>query len=113
MRATATMIAVILMNIKGFPRSTSKQIAVEYGTRSVTESRERLRPWLELANLLPPPPAHEELQRYPLAPFVLDAERRHQARAIQPTEFLRRFERSGLPETPAFAASIDWPFLRS
>jgi len=92
-------------------RSTSKQITHEYDARSVTQARERVRPWLELANLLPPPPSREEQSRYPLASFVLHARWLRQTQEIRQSEFMRRFERSGLLQTPAFAASIDWPFL--
>jgi len=111
---------------KSFQRSTSKQIKHKDRSRSVTKatagaaersskSHERVRPWLELANLLPPPPSDDELRQTPNVLTALPCIWEWQAklRTITPAEFVRRFERSHLVKEKAITASLDLQLLHS
>ncbi len=104
---------------KALCQVTSKQIASKKQTQSVTDagrgagkpprtSYEHLGPWLQLANLLPPPPSADELKQSPGLGRVLRIRQwRALCSAIPPIEFVRRFDRSGLADVPSFTASLD------
>jgi hypothetical protein len=105
-------------------RSTSKQFSASLPSQSVTKStsqtesprrsHERVAPWLELANLLPPPPLPDEGERSanPLLGMFSLEKGRAEHRAESPTEFVRRFESSAVSRIPAITASLDLALLR-
>lgn len=105
---------------KEFRRSTSKQVASQDRSQSVTEAvydanepprktHERLGPWLELANLLPPPPSRDELRFEDPGPI---GSWQTKCRATPPAKFLNSFMRSRLAQAPAIAATMDLRLLR-
>src|SRR5258707_12564264 len=109
---------------KVISRSTSKQVDSKNGQQSVTKRRNggtilpsmvsgRLRPWLKLANLLPPPPSQEKLERGASGlASMLDVDAWNaRIRATSPSELIGRFESSGLAEEPAICSSLDLPIL--
>jgi hypothetical protein len=77
--------------------------------------RDRLQPWLELANLLPPPPSREESEHSlnDLIAMNQVAEWRARILAIPPSEVLRRFERACLAEEHAISSTLDLNLLRT
>ena len=107
-------------------RSTSKHFDSQNGHQSVTDGgirgltppskvHGRLQPWLELANLLPPPPSREELEHSVNALVMADHIHNWHVRirATPASELLCRFERSRLAEEPAITATLDLPLLRT
>lgn len=77
-------------------------------------SHKRLGPWLELANLLPSPPSHEELRRAPVLDKILRLRQwEAQCQRMEPAELIRRFHDSGLVKIPALTAALDLQLLRS
>jgi len=105
---------------KGQKRSPSKQIVSQDRTQSVTEAiddrielprkaQQRLGPWIELANLLPPPPSRDQ-PRF-LDPEPLDRWRAH-CRAVPLDEFVHRFERSRLAQALGITDTLDLQLLR-
>lgn len=116
------------MNInsgKACRRSTSKHIDPEKDHQSVTpeeiycitppsEVQGRLQPWLELANLLPPPPSRPELAQTvnPLVSMLKGDAWPASFRAVHPSELLRRFEGSKAAQEASIAGSLDLPLLR-
>jgi len=76
---------------------------------------DRLQPWLELANLLPPPPSREELEHSVNGLVATDQDHKWQARihATPPSELLCRFERSQLAEESAITSTLDLRLLRT
>ena len=110
---------------KGPRRSTSKQIEFRNNRRSVTlgdggaserssKPLERLRPWLVMANLLPPPPSRAQVDRSPDGPFSMLLSRwEAECRNLPPAELVRRFERSPSAREPAIVASLDLRLLRT
>ena len=77
--------------------------------RAASKSHQHLQPWLELANLLRPPPSRDELDKSPnvLGVSLLvsrwEAQNHHEA----PEDFMRRFERSRLAPAPALSTVMD------
>jgi hypothetical protein len=103
---------------KHFDSQTPQQSVTDEGNGSLNSSsevRDRLRPWLELANLLPPPPSREALEHSvnPLVAMLKVDEWRVSMRAIRPSELLRRFERSPVAQEPAVIATLDLPLLHT
>jgi hypothetical protein len=111
---------------KALARSTSKQVDSQKGQQSVTEDRNggaiapskasnRLRPWMELANLLPPPPSREKLERPAsgLASMLNVETWNAEARATSPSELLRRFEGSELIQEQAICSTLDLLLLHT
>src|ERR1700722_14276096 len=105
---------------KGHKRSASKQIISKDRAQSVTEAiddriglprkaQQRLGPWIELANLLPPPPSCDQLRF--LDPEPLERWRAH-CRAVCSAEFMHRFERSRLAQALGITDSLDLELLR-
>src|SRR6202022_4468567 len=105
-------------------RSTSKQIDFKKHRGSVTHGaggasqrpskpHERLRPWLEIANLLSPPPLRDELERPSNALVSILRVNRWEAefRNLSPAEIVRRFERSPSAHEGAFVATRAWRLL--
>src|ERR1700676_3279776 len=101
------MIAINMKCGKGSTRFTYKHIAPQNRHQSVTSGRnrgptlpakvrDRLQPWLDLANLLPPPPSREKSEHSVNDLIAMNqvGEWRARIRAIPPSELLRRFERS-------------------
>lgn len=117
------------MNIKPSKvsaRSTSKQVDSQNSQQSVTDERscvlnppskvrDRLQPWLELANLLALPPSREELEHSvnPLVAMLQVDKWRASIRATPPCELLSRFERSRVPQEPSITATLDLRLLRT
>ena len=107
-------------------RSTSKQIDFKKHRGSVTHGaggasqrpskpHERLRPWLEIANLLSPPPLRDELERPSNAPVSILRVNRWEAefRNLSPAEIVRRFERSPSAHEAVIVASLDLQLLHT
>jgi hypothetical protein len=116
------------MNIKpskASARSTSKHVDSRNDHQSVADEGnrglnppskvpDRLQPWLELANLLPPPPSREELEHRVNPLVALDQLKwRASIHAIRPSELLRRFGCSRLVQEPAITATLDLRLLRT
>ena len=106
-------------------RSTSKQFDSRNRRRSVTDGvggpsgrpskpHEHLRPWLEIANLLSPPPSRDELARPSNALVSILRVDRWEAeyRNLPPAELVRRFEHSPSAHEAAIVASLDLQLLR-
>jgi hypothetical protein len=74
-----------------------------------SKSHELLRPWLELANLLSPPPLSNELERLQnvLASILRVDQWEAECHDLPAAEIVRRFERSPLAHEAAIVASLD------
>ena len=111
---------------KASARSTSKHVESQNGQQSVTAERSRrlnppskihegLQGWLELANLLPPPPTLEELGHFANGLVAMDQLQKWRARirATSPSELVGRFERSRVPQEPSITGNLDLRLLRT
>jgi hypothetical protein len=111
---------------KAHTPATSKYVGPKGRRQSVTgerrssiarpaKTRDRLRPWLELARLLPPPPSRENLKQFENGSVAIDPVRQWQAdlRTMPSSELLSRFEHSQLSQEPAIAALLDLHPLRA
>jgi len=111
---------------KGARRFTSKQIDSKNHHRSVTQGAdgaserpskpyERLRPWLEIANLLPSPPLRDELKRSPnvLVSILRVDQWEAELCNLPPAEIFRRFTRSRSAHEAAIVAGLDVQLLRT
>ncbi len=109
---------------KASARSTSKHVEPQKRQQSVTDQEnlglkstskvpDGLQPWLDLANLLPPPPTLEELGHFAngLAAMNQLHEWRARIRATSPSELLHRFEHSGVPQEPSITGNLDLRLL--
>jgi len=105
---------------KGQRRSPSKQIVSQDRTQSVTQAiddrielprkaQQRLGPWIEFANLLPPPPSRDQLRF--LDPEPLERWRAD-CRTVPLDEFVHRFERSRLAQALGITDTLDLQLLR-
>jgi hypothetical protein len=82
---------------------------------STLKCYQRLRPWFQLAGLLPPPPARSPKPLHPLGAFLWTDrwQWRNQCRSEPTTTFVERFERSGLALVPVFAEMLNLDLLRT
>ena len=80
-----------------------------------SRAHELLRPWLELANLLPPPPLRNELKRLQndLAGIMRLNQWEAECRKFPAAEIVRRFERSPLAQKAVIVDSLDLQLLRT
>jgi hypothetical protein len=106
-------------------RFTSKRVQLQNIDRSVTgppnyvlkpfaSVATSLGAWLELANLLPPPPPRQEFRSVGgMLAWDLRDKWEQTIRTIPPFEFVRRFEGSKLLREPAITAALDLLLLRT